>query len=523
MAQQNRTKLALKNSATSTIATVLQILVTYISRTFFIYYLGKEYLGINGLFTSVLSFLSLVELGIGPTITYSLYKPLAKKQWGTVKSLMRLYQKTYRIIAVLVFILGISFLPFMKFFIDQAMSIPMFRIQMIYGLFLLNSVSSYFFTYNRSLLMADQKNYINTSYTLIANIVISILQVGILVLTKSFMYYLVVAIIVNFVFNIIISKRVHTMYSIVWNSDLVPINTKEISEMKHLTVGNVANKVGTIIVKSSDNLIIARFVSVTAVGVYSNYVMILNSLQMVINSAITSVTSGLGNAAVEESVAKNRELFYLHNFVNNSLVYFSGIIFAACINPFISIWVGSSYQVSRLTLTVIVINYFIQGFRGTPLVFISSHGLAWKQRWKPIVESVTNIVFSFLFIKFTDLQVAGVLLGTICSSLLTVSWYEPYLVVTKELGDRFRNYLVQMFYLLSAILVNFGLLALIEVNVSFSSYLLLIWRLGVSSALSLVIFLLFFSRTKEFSKLIKILKIPEYAKKIQRFYGKEMI
>lgn len=147
----------IRNTVVGFAAQLIVILLNYINRTIFIYYLGAEYLGLSGLFSNILSMLSLAELGIGVAISFSLYKPLEENDIRKTKALMNFYQLAYRIIGIVILILGLCLIPFLDVLIKDKPDIPHFTL--IYVLFLSNTVVSYFFTYKRSLLSADQKEY----------------------------------------------------------------------------------------------------------------------------------------------------------------------------------------------------------------------------------------------------------------------------------------------------------------------------------------------------------------------------
>lgn len=83
---KSRTHYSLMNSSISTIVYLIKLVLSFAVRSYFIKYLGVEYLGLNGLFTNILSFLSLAELGIGTSIVYELYKPLAFDNKEEIKS-----------------------------------------------------------------------------------------------------------------------------------------------------------------------------------------------------------------------------------------------------------------------------------------------------------------------------------------------------------------------------------------------------------------------------------------------------
>ena len=150
----NRTKNSIYNFLLALIGQGLDVVIKFALRTVFIITLGKEYLGLNGLFTNILSFLSLAELGVGAAITYSLYEPIANNDESKILPLMALYKKAYTIIGTGVIAIGISLTPFLKFLIAEMPNIE--NIQLIYTLFVINSGISYFFSYKSSYISANQ-------------------------------------------------------------------------------------------------------------------------------------------------------------------------------------------------------------------------------------------------------------------------------------------------------------------------------------------------------------------------------
>ena len=175
MKNKSRMQYSLLNSSVSAVIYIFNIAIKFLSRSFFIHFLGAEYLGLNGLFTNILSMLSLAELGIGTSIVFSLYAPLAKKDKSMINLLMHLYKKIYTIIGIVVGVLGMMLIPVLPHIIGDARSIP--GIYLIYFLFLLNSVSSYFFTYNRSLLIADQRAYITVVFDFFCSVIVTVVQI----------------------------------------------------------------------------------------------------------------------------------------------------------------------------------------------------------------------------------------------------------------------------------------------------------------------------------------------------------
>ena len=154
--EESRTKNAIRNIQTGAVVQMVNKIMAFVVRTVFIRVLNSEYLGVNGLFTNVLTILSFAELGIGTAIIFNMYKPVAENNIEKIKSLMQLYKKAYNAIGIIVFLLGLCIIPFMNFIVKDAPNIKE-NLILIYILFLFNTASSYFFTYKKSIISAHQK------------------------------------------------------------------------------------------------------------------------------------------------------------------------------------------------------------------------------------------------------------------------------------------------------------------------------------------------------------------------------
>ncbi len=174
-----------------------------LSQDFFIHELGAKYLGLNGLFLNILSILSFADLGIGSAITYSLYKPLHDGNRENILSLMKLFRFVYRIIAIVIFLMGMLLLPFLTYFIaDKNLSSTVGNVYWAFFLALMNVVVSYLLSYKRSLIIAAQLGYIDSLNILSFNIVTQIFQILFLIIFHSFYLYLFVQLLLTFLSNV---------------------------------------------------------------------------------------------------------------------------------------------------------------------------------------------------------------------------------------------------------------------------------------------------------------------------------
>ena len=176
---------AVKNILFGYLGNLTSTVLGFVLRTVFILKLDATLLGINGLYTGVLTMLSLAELGIGTALNYSLYAPVARNDYEKIKSYMLLYKKAYRAIAGVVTVIGLLLVPFLKYIIKNPGNYEIEELTIYYLIFLFNTVSTYFVSYKYSLVNAQQKNYIQTNVLTLTKLVTVVLQLIVLLLTSN--------------------------------------------------------------------------------------------------------------------------------------------------------------------------------------------------------------------------------------------------------------------------------------------------------------------------------------------------
>ncbi|MBM7709269.1 lipopolysaccharide biosynthesis protein [Enterococcus lemanii] len=496
----NRIKATAINSSVSTIIYLFKMILQFIIRTVFIYKLGKEYLGLNGLFTSILSMLSLAELGIGNAIVYSLYSPLARQEYDKVNSLMRLYKKIYLGVAGVVAIIGIGLLPFLNIIIGTETKVE--KVHLIFILFLLNSVCSYMFTYNRSLLNADQKNYIPILNDFYFQVGLTIIQIVTLYFTNSYILFLIFQILATLFGNIRLSKKVNKSYKFLNNNNVVGLSDKTKEELKKNTLGNIATRISSVIVVSSDNILISSFVSLSSLGIYSNYSLITTNIVNLVTQIVSSVTSSIGNLGIENNYKKTYEIFKKHNFINFTFTYFASTLLLAIIQPFINLWAGESFLLSNTIVLLIIIKLAIDMYRKSALVFLSALGLSWYVRWKAIAEIIVNISVSVYLLIYMKLGLVGVLLSNIISSLTVVLWWELHVVFKYGFNKKIRYYIYTILNHFLSFFLSIFIISLFQrfyFRVDLIGFMI---NLIVGLFISLLIYLIFYYKKREFKFVI---------------------
>lgn len=431
---------SIKNITYSISSYFLITVMQFVNRTIFIHILSSSYLGLNGLFSNILSFLSLAELGLGTAMNYALYRPLKEQDSEKIKSIMLLYKKCYRVIGIIVLVLGSALTPFLTFLIkDMPSDMP--NIRVYYLLYVLNSGISYFYTYKRSIIVCDQKEYISSITTTIARLATSVLQIILLLVTKSFILYLAIAVVVTFLENVCISAIADKRYPYLKEKNINRLSRSELKEIRKNVFAMMFHKIGTVIVFATDNIIISKFVGLVAVGIYSNYTLIINSVNSVLARVFSAITASVGELAISEDTEHTEQVFSRILFANIWMYGFCSICFVCLLQPFIRLWLGSEFVMSMITLLFAAVSFYITGVRKTVNTFKDASGIFWNDRYKPVIESVCNIVFSIpLAIRF---GVSGVLAGTILSSLIVPFWFEPYVLYKNLFNKSCRWYLIR--------------------------------------------------------------------------------
>lgn len=429
-----RTKNSIRNSITGFIASFIAMAAGFITHTVFIKVLNTEYLGLNSLFTNILTLLSVFELGVGNAIVYNLYQPIATGNIKEIKSLVKFYKKAYNIIIAVIFIVGALLIPFLGVIVgDVGIDV---NISIVYILFLICTISSYLVAYKRSLIFANQKNYIINIIHAAYILVLNISQLFLLIYTKNYYLYLIIRIVCQVLENAVISIFANKLYPYVKEHDVedLPkdIEKNVITKVKALFF----HKLGSSIVFGTDNILISSFFGVVSVGLYSNYNLIISSVNTLFNQFSASLTASVGNLLVLEDDNKVFNVFKQVRFIVFWVAAFSATCILFLVQPFITLWLGKDYLLGIWIVVVLVFNYFQVVMRSAYGAFKDSAGIWVEDRFIPLLESIVNIICSVILLKLFGL--IGVFIGTTISAL-TIWCYSFPKFVYKKLFKR--NYI----------------------------------------------------------------------------------
>lgn len=496
-----RTRNSMKNIYISIVTQIIITLLGFISRKVFIDSLGTEYLGVNGLLTNVLSMLSLVEGGIGTSIVYNLYKPLAEKDESRIIALVQLYKKLYGVLSIVIFVLSLTLYPFIGILMKDGNEIV--SVNIIYFIFVFKNMISYLNAHKWSLINADQKGYVLAKYNLIFSVITTISKIIVLMITNNYILYLLIEVGIFIIQNLWNGKIVNERYSYIKTKRKYIIE-KDIKDNLIINVKALfLHNIGSYCVFGTDNILISAFISVKAVGVYSNYTMIIGQLSSLLTPILNGIGASVGNLIATENKEKSYEVFNVVYLINFWMYGICAIFLYNLLEPFINWWLGTGLLLDKLTFVVILINFYISGMRSSILTFKSKSGLFTEDKYVPLIESVINLGSSLVLVNYLGL--AGIFIGTTISTIVLPLWVQAKLVYNKVFEKSLKEYL-KKYLLYLVITLSVGFLTTMLCNmIIVDGFIGLVIRGFICVTIPNIILVLIFYKTSEFKYILNVI------------------
>ncbi len=426
-----RLKNATRNIIAGGISKIVSLLFPFIIRTIIIKEIGIEYAGINSLFSSILMVLSISELGFGSAMVYSMYKPIAEKNVKKVSALLNLYRKVFIFVGIFILGAGLLLMPFLNFLVRGDCPDDL-NIYVLYLIFLLNSVISYFaFSYKSALLTAIQREDINSNILTCVNFIMYAVQIIVLITLKNFMAYIIIMPVCTFAVNLIRSAIVNKIYPEYRCTG--SIDKSELKEIYKNVRALIGHKISGTIILSADNIVISAALGLTSVALYNNYYYIINALVGFFIIYFNAIRPSVGNSIVTESVKKNYSDFKTITVITMWLAGWCSICMICLFKPFIVLWLGSEYLLPTATGVILGIYFYVWKMVDVLILYRDAAGMWTSDFWRPYIVSIFNIVGNIMLVNIFGLN--GVVFATLFSYLcISYPW------VTKVLfKDYFKN------------------------------------------------------------------------------------
>lgn len=406
-----RTKNAVRNIRGGIIEKIVTILLGFLTRTILIKFLGSEYLGLNSLFSSILQVLNLAELGFSTSILFSMYSPIANNDTEKICALMNYHKKVYRIIGLVIAIIGLSLIPFLDKIIKGSPPEGI-NIYILYLIYLFGTVSSYWmFAYKNILLNAHQRNDIYSKVNSTLNICKSIFQILFIIFLRDYYLFVIMIPITSIITNIIcaiIANKKYPEYKAKGK-----LNKEEIATNRKKVFGIFTQKICGQTRNSFDSIFLSMFGGLTQVAIYNNYYSIFGYVRTFLVIITSSITAGAGNSIATESVEKNYKDMLKFNFMYMWIVGW----FTACLlclyQPFFKIWLGTEFMFPFYMVILFCIYFYLHSVGDIRYMYMEAAGIYDKEKYKYIIETITNILLNYFLGKYFG--VLGIILATIIS------------------------------------------------------------------------------------------------------------
>lgn len=499
-----RVQSAVKNIVFGQIGNLITQILNFVLRTIFIDYLGDTLNGVNALYTSILSVLSLAELGIGTALSYSLYKPVAGKDYEKVKSYMQFYKKVYQIIGVVIAAAGLMLSPFLPWLVRQPDGVTLRDLTLYYYIFLFNTASSYFVAYKYSLVNAEQKNYIQTNILTVTKMITVSLQIVAVLVTGNFYIYLLTAAGVELIQKIFVTVYFNRKYPFLKDKDVRKLSKEETGEIATKTKALVFHKVGDVARLQTDSMIISAFINVTVTGFVDNYNWVLNSIANVVNIFFNSVISSFGNLIATESKERQYQMFRVYRFAACWIYGFTAIGFSMLLTPFIILWKGEGRALAYTVVICILVDFYFKGERIVLSNFKTAAGVFEQDKYLALIQGAVNLVISIVLVR--SIGLTGVYIGTIVSGLIA-NITKPIIIYKVILDRPVKGYFIDFVKYAAVTAALFVLLTgikyLVMPKITVASFAAMFF---IICLVFNGIFLLLFGRTDEFGYLWNIVK-----------------
>ncbi len=409
-----RTKRALLNTAVAFGSKALLLVSGFLLQQLMSRVLGQQNIGLGSVCANVVSILSLAELGFSTAIVYNLYGPLAKRDAASVRALMALFSKVYRVVAVVVAVLGLLLMPVVPAFLKGGNFTPSY-VRGIYGLFLLKTVLSYCFASRRSLLLADQKTYQISLVDLVTQMTSLLGGIVALRLTGSYASYLVLCAAMTFAANLATSYLARRQYPDLWRNTVDMALQHQIEKEVRSNIKNVfLTRLSNVVLSSTDALIVSSFVGVMAAGAYANYTLMTLSALGLICAMTEALQPTLGHMMTTETGAHMDGVLKSDTFLYYLIGAGAGLCMMCASSVFVGeIWLNPSYLLPS-SVVILLMSSFFQSTLFQPLKsMLNVSGLFAKERVIAISGAACNLILSLALVG--PIGIAGVIVGTLIS------------------------------------------------------------------------------------------------------------
>ena len=500
MDTNTRTGKAIRNTAVTTLCQMSYLIASFVCRTIFTNMLGKEYLGVSGLFTNILTLLSFAELGMGSALVYRLYAPLASQNYEKLKAYMQLYRRIYSGVIAVIATVGIALIPFLDYLVEA----PNVKedLTLLYCLYLANTIVTYIFVYKKSLLIADQKDYIVSLFTQAFNFLMNVVQCILLILTKNFVLYCVTGIVCGLLNNIVCSAYVNRHYKFLCDDVEEPLSKEEKAGLVKDVKGLLCTQIAGITFNGTDNIFISKFIGIGYVGILSNYTLLLTTVNTLMNKIFNSITAIIGNLDVSGDRKQTERVLEKMFFINTAIYGYICVGLTLLAGEFVTeIWFTKEYTLPSMVVTLAIVELFFRSIHYPLHITRDAMGYFSQYNWIYLIAAAMNLILDFLWVK--PFGMCGLYAATILCRWMTYLT-DIYVVYRMGFQKSPKRYLILIFKWVIFLVISAFVAYQIIVLVPWRGIVGFVVRIIMITLVYGILFLLVYGRSEEWKYYLEL-------------------
>lgn len=430
---KTRTENSITNIFTGVGGYFLNVAIAFACRMVFVRVLSESYLGLNSLLANIFSVLSIIELGVGNGITYCLYKPVHDDDEKEMAALMEMARKAYYFMGFFVAVSGVIVMLFLNKIVGDAGDISE-NIYLIYITHLISLVSGYFFNYKAFILTAHQKVYAVSGLSYFISILQSLAQIIMLLCFKSYWPYVVVIVCGTLLYNFLITVIVNKKYPYLKKHREEKVTSISKKELVENFKGVAIYRFSDICLNNTDSILITAFQGLSLTGVATNYSLFVTTMNSLLQQILNAVVPSIGNMNVEKSRDEQYDFFNSLYRINFWMYSWAAIGLAFVSTDLVQLLYGKDYVMNIKIPIVLALSFFIAGIQNPIIIYKNTRGIFNQGQYVLIFTAVINIVGDIILGR--QFGIIGIFLATIIARLLTVSWYEPYVIFKRAFNRK---------------------------------------------------------------------------------------
>ena len=449
MNSKTRTENSITNILTGVGGYFLNVAIAFACRMVFVRVLSESYLGLNSLLSNIFSVLSIIELGVGNGIIYCLYKPVHDKDEKEMAALMEMARKAYYFMGFFVAVSGLIVMLFLNKIIGDTGDISE-NIYLIYITHLISLVSGYFFNYKAFILTAHQKVYAVSGLSYFISILQSLVQIIMLLCFKSYWAYVVVIVCGTLLYNFLITVIVNKKYPYLRKyrkEKVTSISTKELIENFK---GVAVYRLSDVCLNNTDSILITAYQGLNLTGVATNYSLFVTTMNSLLQQILNAIVPSVGNMNVEKSRDEQYDFFNSLFRINFWMYSWAAIGLAFVSTDLVRLLYGEAYAMDIKIPIVLALSFFIAGIQNPIIIYKNTRGIFNQGQYVLLFTAAINIVGDIILGR--QFGIIGIFSATIIARLLTVSWYEPYVIFKRAFNRKpfeyYKKYLCSFLILL---------------------------------------------------------------------------